>query len=159
MINITYRKATAKDAEAVSLLWAEYFDFHHNLDKAYKRKKSSEKDIANYLVKTVKQSDNFIYVAEDKKKLVGFIWAEILSKPPHFELRSFGQVSDIAVTQSYRHRGIAQQLLRKAMEWFRTKKIKHVEARVLLANPLSSGFWTNTGFEPFVQIVRQKINH
>ena len=157
MPDIKYRNANEKDATAISLLWGEYFDYHFSLDPSYKRNNDSEKDIAEFLVKAVKDENIFIYLAEHDNKVVGYIWCEIDKKPPCFQNRLYGLVSDIAVTKEQRGKGIAKKLLKQGMEWFKTKNISHVEARVLQSNPLATKFWQASGFDPFVQILRHKL--
>jgi len=158
MSDIIFRRAGERDATAISLLWAEYFDYHCSLDPLYKRNKDSDKGIAEFLVKAVKDNDTFIFVAEYDEKIVGYIWCEIDKKPPCFENRFFGLVSDIAVTKEQRGKGIAKELLKRGMEWFKIKNITHVEARVLQSNPLATKFWQSSGFEPFVEILRYKLD-
>lgn len=157
MSDIKYRKATSKDVTAISLLWAEHFDYHSSIDPVYKRKKTSEKDIAKFLVKAVENGDFFIEVVEDNKNIVGFIWCEINKKPPCYENRLYGFVNDIAVTKDFRGKGIAKELLKLSIPWFKTKKIKDIETRVLITNPLASKFWSSSGFKPFVNIMRYKL--
>ena len=158
MSEIKYRKANSKDANAISLLWAEFFDYHFSVDPLYQRKKDSEKDIAELLLKAVDDENKFICVAKYNESLIGYIWCEIDKKPSCYEKRFYGLVSDIAVTKKYRDQGIAKSLLKNGLDWFKTKNIKHVEARVLLANPLATKFWTSSGFEPFIEIFRYKLN-
>lgn len=160
----SYRKATAQDATAISQLWAELFDYHFSLDPLYKRNKDSEKGIQDFLAKAVDDENIFISVAEiptatptsPTTKIIGYIWCEIDKKPPCFENRFYGLVSDIAVTKEHRGKGIAQELLKQGLNWFEEKEIKHVEARVLNSNPLATKFWAKSGFEPFVNILRHK---
>ena len=158
MSEIKYRKAISKDANAISLLWAEFFDYHFSVDPLYQRKKDSEKEIAELLLKAVDDENKFICVAKYNESLIGYIWCEIDKKPSCYENRFYGLVSDIAVTKKYRDQGIAKSLLKNGLDWFKTKNIKHVEARVLLANPLATKFWTSSGFEPFIEIFRYKLN-
>ena len=158
MSDVKYRKAGERDATAISLLWAEYFDYHFSLDPWYKRHKDSDKDIATFLAKAAKDNDTLIYVAEYNEKVVGYIWCEIDRKPPCFENRLYGFVSDIAVTKEQRGKGVAKELLNKSMEWFKKKNITHVEARVLKSNPLATKFWQSSGFESFVEILRYKLD-
>lgn len=154
---VKYRKAGERDVTAISLLWAEYFDYHFSLDTLYKRHKDSDKDIAEFLAKAVKDNDTFIYVAEYNEKVIGYVWCEINKKPPCFVDRFYGFVSDIAVTEEQRGQGVAKELLNKGMEWFKKKNITHVEARVLKFNHLATKFWQSSGFEPFVEILRYKF--
>jgi ribosomal protein S18 acetylase RimI-like enzyme len=158
MSEIKYRKANSKDATAISLLWAEFFDYHFSVDPLYQRKKDSEKDIADLLIKAVDDENKFICVAECNESVIGYIWCEIDKKLPCFENRLYGLVSDIAVNKKYRGKGIAKSLLKNGLDWFKTKDIKHIEARVLLANPLATKFWTSSGFKPFIKIFRYKLN-
>ncbi len=159
MTEINYKKATKKDATAISLLWAEHFDYHSSVDPLYKRIKDSEKNLAEFLTKAVSDIDSFIGIAKNNNTLVGFIWCEIDKKPPCFVDRLYGVITDIAVTKEYRRKGIAQELLKQGIEWFESKEIKHIETRILQSNPLASKFWHSSGFEPFMNILCYRINN
>jgi len=115
MSEIKYRKANSKDATAISLLWAEFFDYHFSVDPLYQRRKDSEKDIAELLLKAVDDENKFICVAECNESLIGYIWCEIDKKPSRFQNRFYGLVSDIAVSEKYRGKGIAKSLLKNGL--------------------------------------------
>jgi ribosomal protein S18 acetylase RimI-like enzyme len=154
-----YKKASGKDATAISLLWAEEFDYHTSLEPLYKRNKNSEKNIADFLVKAVQNKDIFICVATHNNQVVGFVWCEIDKKPPCFTNRSYGIINDIAVTEEQRGKGIAKELLKQGLEWFKNKNISHIETRVLQSNPLATKFWQSSGFEPYLEILRYKFDN
>lgn len=157
MQKIIYRKAEEKDVDAIAELWIEYFDHHFSVDPAYKRKPDSEKDFTEFLVRAITDDSFCLYVAKHEEGTVGYICCEIDKKPPCFEIRSYGLVSDLAVTEKYRKQGVAKELLKHGVEWFKTKDVQHVEARVLLSNPQAAKFWQSSGFEPFVNILRLKL--
>lgn len=159
MSDIKYRKASENDATAISLLWAEEFDYHSSLDPLYKRNEESEKGIAEFIAKAVNDEDTFIYIAKLNDTIVGFVWCEIDKKPPCFTNRSYGIVSDIAVAKEQRGKGIAKELLKQALEWFKSKSISHIETRVLQSNPLATKFWQSSGFKPYLEILRYKFDN
>ena len=91
-------------------------------------------------------------------EIVGFLFAERKQYPPCFVKRDHGLISDLAVTADRRRRGIGAALLAEGMAWFASQGLETVEARVLMANPISTSFWQKMGFSPYLQTVR-RIEH
>ena len=151
---LNYRRAKPEDSRSIAKLWSEYFDHHTSYDESYKRTATSEEEIDRYFAKAVNDSNTFLFIAENDSHIVGFILAEISKKPPCFVDRKYGFISDIAVTQDYRGRGIGKNLLRFAVDWFKSEKINAIETKVLMSNKSSTSFWNKTAFLPTIQIYK-----
>jgi ribosomal protein S18 acetylase RimI-like enzyme len=153
MNHITIRQATLSDIPKVVDLWAEHVDFHAAYDAHFTRKQNSEEVFSNYLREQIDNPGLLLLVAESGAKIVGFLLAELGKYPPCFVQRDYVAISDIAVTKDFRRRGIGRQLLAEAMKWFASKGIDRIETRVATTNPLSTQFWRQMGFSPYIEIM------
>jgi ribosomal protein S18 acetylase RimI-like enzyme len=97
--------------------------------------------------------DLLLLVAESEPTIVGFLLAELGRYPPCFVQQDYGTISDIAVTKTFRRRGIGRKLFAEAMKWFASKSIDRIEARVATTNPLSTKFWRQMVFSPYIEIM------
>ena len=146
---ITIRQAVQADLPNVVSLWQEHQEYHAGIDPHFERAENANAGFLKFLQENLEEIG--LFVAEADEKLVGFVLAEVATRPPCFAQREYGMIDDLAVTEARRGRGIGQRLVKQAMAWFEEKSIKRVETRVVMANELASRFWKEAGFEPYIQ--------
>ena len=125
---ITIRKATIKDVPAIVELWKELMDFHKKLDPIFTRAKSGHEKVSEYLTQHIDGNDFCVFVAVDGKNPVGYCLIKISDYPPMFEKQQYVELSNMAVTQKYRHRGIGKKLIKTL--WLKEIQISLKVARV-----------------------------
>ena len=110
------RKAKAEDIDAIQALDLESIDYHKRFDKKFYRVGEKNKKLKRKeLISAIKKTKNFVFVAEDKKKVVGYVWG-------HFQThkkKKYGTLQEISVTDNYRKKGIGTRLVRKLMNEFK----------------------------------------
>lgn len=100
----------------------------------------------------------FIYVAEEDEKIVGFITGEILSKKEWYTVQ-LGTINNLYVLDEYRHKGIGKQLMQTMMDSFKEKGIKTFELYAFSNNVDAIKFYEDIGFKKYnVQMLYQKNN-
>lgn len=149
------REACADDLARVVAIWAEHLDYHALYEPRCVRSPDSEEGFCAHLREQLGGPDGHLLVAELGGEIVGFLFPERKQYPPCFVERDHGLISDLAVTAEWRRQGIGKALLARGMAWFASQGLDTVEARVLLANPISTKFWHRMGFAPYLQTVRR----
>lgn len=137
------RRAVAKDIDAIHELDVESTEYHKRFDKDFytvsekwwRVKKDSQR-------KALKDSTNLILVAEDSKEVVAYIWG-FVDKITRFNV---GKIQEIAVSSEYRNRGIAMQLVRKMLNFFKKKKCIISEVEVNIRNNPAIELYEKVGF-------------
>ncbi|HKR61677.1 MAG TPA: GNAT family N-acetyltransferase, partial [Pyrinomonadaceae bacterium] len=67
-----------------------------------------------------------------------------------------GYLSELFVIESYRRRGIADELLSAGLAWFRERNISRFELPVVIGNSEARNFYLRRGWvEEFTQLVLQ----
>lgn len=96
-----------------------------------------------YIEELYEEDPECFFVAEENDEIVGFIFCNRFwySK---FESSHVGAIHEIVVLPSYRHEGIGNKLLQKAMEYLKPRKI---ELWVGLHNENALKFYKSLGFE------------
>jgi diamine N-acetyltransferase len=160
MINI--RKAKPIDLDQIYQVYLEYDDALVNyLSKDFKilrnKKEPKKKMIKKGLLKDVIRKNECFMVAENGKKIVGFIhgYAKVV-KHPIFETHNIGFFEDICILKKYRGKGIATKLWHEMLEFYKKNKCTVVELRVMESNP-ARNIYEKWGFENSHRIMRKKI--
>ena len=144
------REANHSDLPEIIGLWKEFMDFHRDLDSFYKRSQDGPSNFRKHLESQLESEDDALLIAEVSGKTIGYIKIGISQYPPVFEMEKYGLISDVAVAEQYRRKGIGEALYEQAMVWFKDKSIERVELRVANVNPVAQGFWKKMGFIPYM---------
>lgn len=98
----------------------------------------------------------FVFVAEGRGTLLGFLAGRIRSQPPYFGGQPTGFLSDLFVVEAQRNRSIAHELLSASASWFAERNIERVELQVVIDNSNAREFFRRQGWkEELVQMVWQ----
>ena len=140
------REAVPGDVSELKVLWTEFIDYHSDLDSDYTR---SDDALANwvYYIDTKFDDDLAkILVAVEDEIVVGYIGAMIRMYPPVWTISKYGYIEEIAVTENFRRKGIASQLLTAAQKWLLSHGTSRIKVNIDSANEASQGFFRSQGF-------------
>jgi len=138
------------DLPGIVELWKSIMDFHRDLDSFFTRSQDGHLNILDWITKQMGSNNSGLFIAELDGMLLAYIKIEICGYPPVFEKKEFGMISEIFVGEKYRGMGIGEDLLHRAMIWFKEKQIDRVELRVANANSGAQEFWRKMGFCPYL---------
>jgi ribosomal protein S18 acetylase RimI-like enzyme len=147
------RKAACADTKVIVALWKEMVRLHSRFDRRLEMKRGAEKQFARWIKENLGKKDSLVLVAEDEGKVVGFCLAIMAKNPPVKSEREYGLISDLAVTQRSRRRGIGTLLVEKALAWFANNGSWHVQLSAAHYNPLAQDFWRKLGFTDFMDVL------
>lgn len=145
MISIV--KAEEKHIPEIDELWLEFMHFHQEIDKVFTVRDGAIPEFENDVVlRLMKSEEGLVLVALDEGRVIGFSLSEIRGPAKVYKLEKFGAIDTVAVTSSYRRRGVGEAILREILDWFHSRNIDRVELEVLARNPVSNSFWKKQGF-------------
>lgn len=122
----------------------------------------ASKNYDKYLKKDIKRHMKMIpggeitFVAEDKKKLIGYIYGRI-EKRPKKVLDKCGFIEDWFVEEKYRGKKIGEMLYDKLIKWFKKKKCNCLETDTYPTNKLALKIYHKLGFIDKTVIMIKKI--
>ncbi len=155
---VEVRPAMAADREAVGRLWQEMMEFHRECDPRFFRLKPEALDIwIEHLDECLLDTRQFVLVAEASGELVGFAMGRPNEDPPVFESPPHGFVTNFAVTEAWRGKGVGRRLFEAAVEEFRKRGFAEVRLSMAALNPVSDAFWRKLGFEPYQVYMRREV--
>ena len=140
------REAVPGDVSELKVLWTEFMDYHSDLDSDYARSDDALAKWTDYIYAKFEDDSAKILVAVEDKIVVGYIGAMIRMYPPVWTLTKYGYIEEIAVTEHFRRKGIASQLLVAAQKWLLSQGISRIKVNIDTANEASQGFFRRQGF-------------
>lgn len=126
------------------------------LDKLHP-KRNNEKTNRKFLLSGIYGKDHWLYVAEDKGKILGFISFKILKREDFWDINTVGHVDLVYVFKEQRRKGLARLLLVKAEEIFRKERIKYIHLSVMSAHKEARKVWDNLGFKDYMIKMYKRI--
>ena len=105
--------------------------------------KHLKEDVKKYMKLNPKEA--IIFVAEDNKKLIGYIYGRI-EKKPKMVLDRVGMIEDWFVQEKYRGKGIGEKLWNELMNWFKKKKCNCLEVDAYITNKKAIKIYHKLGF-------------
>jgi ribosomal protein S18 acetylase RimI-like enzyme len=151
-------KAEEKHVAAIGQLWREFILFNQNTEPVFTPRISEVSDFEENLVRRLMKSvDGLVLVAMDKEQAVGYSLSQIRRSPPDSKQESYGYVNDMAVTASYRRKGIGEKMFAEIVKWLQSKNIEHVELQTIDKNIVANSFWKKQGFKDFMRTLYREI--
>ena len=134
------RKAKEKDLQNFIELRTEY------LKRIDKQNKTSEEVDINKIKKEFQiflKKDKLFFVAEEKKKIIGYIAGNIFINP----WNKGGYIDDLYVSNNFRKKGIGKNLIKKFLEELKKRKIKTCQLGVSKTNKKAQNLYKKLGFD------------
>jgi ribosomal protein S18 acetylase RimI-like enzyme len=151
-------KAEESHVEAIGKLWLEFMTFHQNVDPIWTPVENSIPGFTeNHLRKFMTSDDRLVFVAIDGKKLVGFSLIKINRITPGLKREKYGYIDSMAVTSSYRRKGVGEKMFAEIKKWFQLKDIKRVELGTTAQNKIGNSFWQKQGFTIYRHFLFREI--
>lgn len=95
-----------------------------------------------------------LVVAQDGAQIAGFVLGRVRGMPRYLGGASAGWISEVWVEPAYRKRGLAEAMVRSAIEWFKGQGIARIELQVVHGNAAAQRLYARLGFEEeLVQMV------
>lgn len=109
-----------------------------------------EKDF-NYFL-----NEQYIFVAIEDNKIVGFITGEIFKKKAWYNVQ-LGEINNIFVLEEYRQKGIGKKLVKTMIDTFKQEGITNIDLYTFGNNIDAIKFYEKIGFKKYnVQMLYEK---
>lgn len=159
MVTVDVVPAGVLHVPGILEVWKEFMDFHRDIDPFFTRSEDAHISFGKYLEEAVKSEKTHILVAVDNAAVVAYSISEICERPPVFQDRTYGVISDLAVTSDYQRKGIGTTMLQDILQWFESHHIDRIELRVVAGNEVASSFWKKHGFQEYMRILYKPGKH
>ncbi len=151
-------RAEAKHVSGILGVWEESMESRQIAEPDWDPGTNARRRFENYINKCLASKNDLIIIAVDSDGVVGFSIAALNNRHSFFKrTKRWGTISDLAVRDSDRSKGIGSTLLAQTLGWFRDNGIPVVEVSVLAGNQAGVDFWEKHGFKPFSQRLYRSI--
>ena len=150
--HIIIRKGTKEDLKAFfELYWISSLEHTHysGILDSLKSKEKCQEYIINRQQELLRDPNQFFYVAEDKKKVIGMITGNVGERDESrvYRIERIGFINEVCVHPNYRTSGIGNKLLKKMLNSLYAKNIEFVGVGVAFKNP-AFHLYKSFGFTP-----------
>ena len=149
MAEITYRAAQNKDMAFVMEIWEAMNKELEAAQQRYAIGKGGELVWGQWAGKVVDRKEGQIFLAESGDELVGCIMAFLPKDNPIYAARPRGRISDIYVKPEYRRKGVASELVKRALAFLEKKGVVAVEVNAPMGTQGLAELWEKSGLKPF----------
>jgi ribosomal protein S18 acetylase RimI-like enzyme len=151
-------RADERHISDIGKLWLEFIRFHQDIDPIFASADNAVSGFEEELVRRlIKTGYGLVLVALDKGQVVGYALSEIKEPPKGSKREKYGYISHMAVTASYRRRGVGKKIFDEIMKWFYSKNIDRVEVEITTKNQVASSFWEKHGFTDYMRKLYRQI--
>lgn len=123
---------------------------HEELSDQFALAWDGKRKWAKYLEQRFSEISTKLIVAEEEGEIVGFMLCLLSPNVPVFKDRKIGVISDVYVLEERRRKGVAKNMLTRAVKWFEKNKVRSVQLGVAHDNLEARAAWRRIGFEPYV---------
>lgn len=158
-MSVMIRPATVDDHAGITRIAAELARMHAwALPNRYRE--SDDPMPVEYLRSLLASDEVLVLVAEGDGKVVGYEVLRLQDTPPiEFVMpRRFVLVSDLAVSEAWRGRGVGPLLIDAAIGWARDRGVSEIELGVFEFNESAIGFYEHLGFRTVKRTMAMSID-
>jgi ribosomal protein S18 acetylase RimI-like enzyme len=160
-MTVKIRRANKKDLPYITKLIIEFKEYLARFEpkdlKPYSLKERPLNEIKKRVLKKLNNKKGRFLVAEDKGKIVGFVYGSIeVFKHLVFEPYKRGNIQHLWVSREYRNRGIGTRLKKEISDWLKKNKCEYSRLRVPYKNPARK-LYKKWGFEDSREIMIKKL--
>lgn len=143
-------RATGADLWELAQIWSELMSLHEGRDEHFALAPDGLQRWMQMAEEMLDRDDAFLFKAEHQGRLVGFCLGWVAHNPPIYRAQEVGFVSEVAVVQSQRRRGVGSALIGEARRWFRERGLREFQLSTAVWNEEARRFWEAVGGEPLL---------
>lgn len=151
------RPATARDLDRIAALWSALASHHEALDPAFRQRPDAAAAVRELLARHLRDPDAALFVCELQGDLVAFCGVRIDRAPPILAETERVEITDLAVREGQRRRGIGRALAQAALDWASRRGLRRIEVRVASGNAEGQGFWRALGFDALMDVLQRRV--
>ncbi len=151
------RRADPGDLERLLPLWRDLIDHHADRDPAFATDSGAAPALRQAASAALRDADAAIFVWDAGGVLGGFCAARVAPAPRGVRERARAEISEIAVQDGLRRRGVGRALALAALDWAAARGAVRAEVRVSARNQEGQGFWRALGFGDFVDVLERRL--
>ena len=144
------RKATINDFEQIKDIKLRAKASEGKYDTSLRPLRENRERYFSYLRNDLTNQDRAILIAIDQGEPIGMITGRIYRTLLIKVRRKEGRISNLFVLPGHRKKGVATELVRELLKWFREKKIKDVRLAIHSGNVPALEMFSKLRFQEYL---------
>jgi len=156
--SINIREGKKRDIPLILKLWTDTINWHSELDNDFTLAKDGIQNFELVLTNALGNSSQIVIIAEERENIVGFLYGYLKKYTGFFRKRIVAHISDIAVNEEHRRRGIGTALMEKFEQDFaKLNDTNDLSLFVHTKNNTGVEFYNHLGFEVTLLTMQKTI--
>lgn len=152
------RSGEKKDILSILELWIDTINWHAELDRDFTLASDGIKNFDLVLTNAISNSSQVVLVAEENKVIIGFLYGYIKKYTGFFRRRIVAHISDIAVNEEHRRKGVGTALMERFENDFaKPNDSNDLSLFVHIKNKGGTEFYNHLGFEGTLLTMQKTI--
>lgn len=154
----TIREFNLTDIDCIVEIWVEILNWHAEFDQEFILDPEGRSNFRFVLKSAFSDHTQTVYIAVHEEVIVGFVYGYIKKHSGFFKKRTVAHVSDIAVKENYRRKGIGTALMRRFEHDFAKKNDSDgLSLYVHFNNEQGLNFYKKLGFDIKLASMRKNL--
>jgi len=151
MSEIMIRQAVLADIENLYALFSPVDQMHREAHPEIFKQADYPEEIKDYYRACIRDQSSVIIIAISNNKVIGGVVCSLETAPevPILVPRTVACIENIAVSQSYRKKGVGRLLVEAVQEWASLRDATAIELTVWEFNQDAARFYNELGFQPY----------
>jgi ribosomal protein S18 acetylase RimI-like enzyme len=152
------REFILSDINKIVEIWMEVIKWHTEFDDEFTLDPDGDTNFSFVLRSAFTDPTQIVYVALYDKEIVGFVYGYTKEHSGFFMKRKVAHVSDIAVKEYYRGKGIGTALMRRfELDFAKKNEASSITLYVHTKNKQGIDFYNKHGFDTKLISMRKKL--
>ena len=150
------RRANSNDLQTIAKLWWDMHDFNSKYDDRYYETITKEECIKykfNFLKDLIDNPNHLIWVTENENEIIGYVYVEIIERPPIFKYNRFAKVQEASIKRKYQQKGIFRKNFEVITKELINQNIKLAELEIDLDNPAQMAYWKVKFYKRLIHMI------
>ena len=147
---LNVRRGRRGDLAALKGIWLAMMRAHAESDAAFALADDCVQRWEEITLDLLSRPDAFVLVGVRDLDVLGFCLGWVARNPTIYARSEVGFLSELAVAQSARRRGIGRSLMAAAKAWFRARAVTEFQLSTAVWNHPAQALWQAAGGEPLL---------
>jgi len=158
--SIIIRKGKKDDFDQVAEIWVQTIEWHAEFDKEFQLDPDGRNNFIFVLNTAISDPSQVVYVALQSNSVIGFVYGYIKKQIGFFQRQVVAHISDIAIKEEFRKKGVGRALMRRFENDFAKKNnADSLSLYVHISNDEGMNFYRKLGFYEKLVSMRKKITY
>ena len=140
-------------------IWVETINWHSDFDDDFTLDEEGRQNFSFMISKAIYEPTQVLYIVVREEEIIGFMYGYIRKHTGFFKRRIIAHISDIAIKDEHRRKGLGTALMKRFEQDFaRLNNADEISLYVHILNEGGVEFYRNIGFDVKLLSMRKKTN-